>query len=224
MTYHLSSDEQLKIDCLKDYMPSLLGGHFGKITKTSKFEETYKSRIFKKPVIIKEISKGYAFGFYQLTFREFLRIDKGSIVFDPTPNEFINLLLQDAVSRFNLLKSFVYTDLKTGVVTNDGFDLLKFDLVLKINIYPNHFDIEEVHIRSYYSLVNKRHKSYSVFMLSHQFHNHFDIEIKYDKQGHVLPSTLHRLIVSVESLLGHSLDFSNLNIEDIRMTTEMILI
>lgn len=56
MRYSISHSEHTYLECLKSHILVMMGIELKRITKTSKFEETYASRAFKNPVLIKSFT------------------------------------------------------------------------------------------------------------------------------------------------------------------------
>lgn len=225
MRYCISDQDRTHIDHLKLHMPTIIGDELKKVIKTSKFEDTYRSRAFKKPVIINKNNLSED-SLFKLTFREFLRIENGSIVYTKTPNDYINKMIDNAILKFNLFKSFVYKEIKTGKLHSpDGFNTLKFDLILHIHAYADSYSIIQLQINSYYSLLVRDYQKFYMYIKNREFANNAYVEIRYDAQGVELSiSNLSRFIKVVEEIWESPLDFNNLNISAMKATTEMLLI
>jgi len=224
MKYSISHHEQLYLAELKAHFPSMMGIKIDRIIKTAKFEESYSSRAFKQNLIIKKINR-LCDNSYRLTFRQFLRIENGQIKYTPTPTVYINNMIDDAILKFNLFKSFSY---KNGItketVMSEGFESLKFDLVLDIKILPDSFKIDSLQVKAYYAL-----SSYTIRFLicvkDQSFLNQEYYEIRYTSNGDVVTSSnLCRFIKTIEHIWEHPLDFKNLDVESMKTTTDMLLI
>lgn len=225
MKYSINHNERIYLESLKTQMPFIIGDVLKNITKTSRFEESYTSRTLKKPVIIKKL-KIFNENEFRLTFRQFLRIENGCIVYTPTPNNYINTMIDDTILKLQLFKSFVYKDFNTGaVVESAAFDTLKFDLILDIDVHHDSFRIKNLQIKSYYSLMCHDPKRFMIYIKDRKFANNFYFEIRYTEDGKIVKSSsLYQFIKTVESIWEYNLDFNNLNIAEMKATTEMLLI
>lgn len=224
MRYCIGHSDQILLDHLKTQMPAIIGDKLRKITKTSKFEDSYSSRIFKQPVIIKKLYKFSDDGF-SVTFRNFLKIENDRITYTPTPLNYLNTMIDDAILKFNLLKSFVYRNFKDDVASTDGFDSLKFDLTLDIYANPASFSIENIQIKSYYSLFINQSRSFYLYTKDQVFVNEPYLEIRYTKNRELVTSSnLLQFIRKIEAVWGHSFNFDNLNVVGMKTITEMLLI
>lgn len=224
MRYCIGNNDQLLLDHLKTQMPAIMGDKLRKITKTSKFEDSYSSRIFKQPVIIKKLYKFSDDGF-SVTFRNFLKIENDHITYTPTPLNYINTMIDQAILKFNLLNSFVYRNFKDDVASTDGFDSLKFDLTLDIYAQSDSFRIENLQIKSYYSLFINQSRSFYLYTKDQVFVNDPYLEIRYTKNREIVESSnLLQFIKKIEAVWGHSFNFDNLNVVEMKTITEMLLI
>lgn len=223
MKYPINHTEQLYLAELKAYMPALIGTEINLIVKTTKFEENYSSRAFKQELIIKKI-KNRCENSFRLTFRQFLKIEDGEIIYTPTPTVYINNMLDDAISKFRLFKSFTYKNYIT-LNTVDGFESLKFDLILDVQVGPNDFKIESLQVKGYYGLTASQAIRYSIFIKDKTFLNQECYEIRYTSTGEVVTSSnLCRFIKTVENIWEHQLDFNNLDVSSMKTITDMLLI
>lgn len=225
MKYLISHEQYMYLEQVKAQILSMMGTELKSITKTSKFEESYSSRAFKQPVFIKKISILNDIGF-RLTFRQFLKVENGEITYTRTPTDYINRMIDDAILKFRVFKSFVYKDYKTlAFVPTAAFDTLKFDLILDVDIMPDSFNIKSLQIKSYYGLMVNEPKRFCVYIKDREFANNLYFEIRYNKDGTLVDgSSLPRLIETVESIWEYELDLNNLDIDGMRTTTEMLLI
>lgn len=225
MRYSISHSEHTYLECLKSHILVMMGIELKRITKTSKFEETYASRAFKNPVLIKKLHN-YSDLSFCVTFRQFLRVEDGEITYTPTPNDYINTMIDDAISKFRLFKSFVYKDYKTNqVAPTAGFDTLKFDLILHIHAESESFTIEGLQIKSYYGLMCNEPKRFFIYIKDQEFTNNLYFEVRYTSNGTLVESSsLPRFIKTVESIWECELNFNNLDINGLKTTTEMLLI
>lgn len=225
MRYPISDNEQPYLDMLRLQMPSIIGAGVNRITKTTKFEENYSSRVFKQPLIIKKINKFCDYSF-RLTFRQFLRIENGEIVYTPTPLGYINNMLDDAILKFRIFKSFSYKNCLTlNPVISDGFSNLKFDLILDVKVFNDSFNVESLQVKGYYGLTSSQAIRYLIFIKDKSFLNQEYYEIRYTPNGDIVASSgLCRFIKIVESIWEHSLDFYNLDVDSMKTTTDMLLI
>lgn len=225
MKYTISHNEHTYLEFLKSHMPALMGIELKRITKTSKFEETYASRAFKKPVLIKKLHN-YSELSFCVTFRQFLTIENGEIVYTPTPNDYINKMIDDAILKFRLFKSFVYKDYKTSrVEPTAGFDTLKFDLILHLHTEPDSFTIEGLQIKSYYGLMCNEPKRFFIYIKDREFTNNLYFEVRYTSNGTLVAhSSLPKFINTVEAIWECELNLNNLDINGMKTTTEMLLI
>lgn len=224
MRYCIGHSDQILLDHLKTQMPAIMGDKLRKITKTSKFEDSYSSRIFKQPVIIKKLYKFSDDGF-SVTFRNFLKIENDCITYTPTPLNYLNTMIDDAILKFNLLNSFVYRNFKDDVASTDGFDSLKFDLTLDIYADSDSFRIENIQIKSYYSLFINQSRSFYLYTKDQVFVNEPYLEIRYTKNRELVTSSnLLQFIKKIEAVWGHSFNFDNLNVVGMKTITEMLLI
>lgn len=219
MRYLISETEGQKLGLLNFHLPSMIGGELKRIIKTAKFEESYSSRLFKKPVIINNLYKHRDDGF-KLTFKQFICNSQGQLSYTKTPNDYINNMVDDAISKFNLFKSFVYKDIykgKDGV--SDGFETLKFDLILSVSLRPDGFFIDQLQV-----MLNKQ-KRFSFYIKDQEFPPNLYFEIHYTSDGVVVESsTLTRFIKTVELVWDFTLDFNKLDIQGMKTITEMLLI
>lgn len=224
MRYCIGNSDQILLEHLKTQMPAIIGDKLRKITKTSKFEDSYSSRIFKQPVIIKKLYKFSDDGF-SVTFRNFLKIDNDRITYTPTPLNYVNAMIDDSILKFNLLNSFVYRNFKDDVASTDGFDSLKFDLTLDIYAESASFRIENLQIKSYYSLFINQSRSFYLYTKDQVFVNEPYLEIRYTKNRELVKSSnLLQFIKKIEAVWGHSFNFDNLNVVGMKTITEMLLI
>lgn len=225
MRYTISHSEHTYLECLKSHMPAMMGIELKRITKTSKFEETYASRAFKNPVLIKKLHN-YSELSFCVTFRQFLTIEHGEITYTPTPDDSINKMIDDAILRFRLFKSFVYKDYKTGlVVPTAGFDTLKFDLILHIHAELDYFKIEGLQIKSYYGLMCNEPKRFFIYIKDREFTNNLYFEVRYTGNGTLVESSsLPKFIKTVEAIWECEFNLNNLDINGMKTTTEMLLI
>ena len=225
MRHFVSNNENIKLEQLKAHMPSIIGGQFNRIIKTAKFEESYSSRLFKKPVTIANLYKHRDDGF-KLTFKQFISNNQGVLTYPKTSNDYINNMVDDAISKFNLFKSFVYRDVHTDEFErSDGFNTLKFDLILSVNISNDGFCIEQLQVKAYYKLLINQSKRYYIYIKDKEFYPSMYFEIRYTEDGTVVSSsTLFQFIKTVESIWDCTFDFNQLDINGMKTTTEMLLI
>lgn len=225
MRYSISHSEHTYLEHLKSHMPAMMGIELKRITKTSKFEETYASRAFKNPVLIKKLHHYSDLSFF-VTFRQFLRVENSEITYTPTPNDYINKMIDDAILKFRLFKSFVYKDYKTNqIAPTAGFDTLKFDLILHIHAEPDSFTIEGLQIKSYYGLMCNEPKRFFIYIRDQEFTNNLYFEVRYTRNGTLVEnSSLPKFIKTVESIWECEFNWNDLDIKGMKTTTEMLLI
>lgn len=225
MRYSINNSQQFYIDSIKEHLPCIMGSSLGKVVKTSKFDDTYKSRAFNKDLIIKKLFQHKEHEF-QLTFRQFLKIDNGLITYNPTPTDFINKVIDDAILKFNLFKSFVFEDCNTGAIVHSaGLNELKFDFILDVRTTNDGLDIINFEVKSYYSLFNHASKKFYICIKDKKFLNPSSLDLRYNQNGKLLSSSSFlQFIRKVEAVWEESLDFNNLRVEEMKTVTSMILI